>query len=564
MALKGHTKIELTNVNTGEVEVYEDDNKVTNALEHYFANYGYFGKYQDIYSSKSLSNFLRRFTGGLLLFDTQLEERVDNVLPPGGAWMTGRGCNLTYSGTDTTMGSFSSESKSLYDGHGYQYVWEFNSSQANGKIASACLTTNFGGKMGVGGNIVDNEITLDSSIDAIMKTSEISGFNRFYDIITIDPEDNSATFLKDARPYNAMQREGVYYIGANSGYVTWSSNLGTYPKITQNDLDKSFINTHDLVLIKQRFPINNLSIFDFSSTAQKEIKIHLPELDNIITNEMKTVGPVNNTCYFIYDIFPHKNCFYFYFSYFFAERWSDNMIGNEPQTRSGWNDTFNSTLGYAWKINNKTFEIENFYEIKNLVTSIDNTLTAYAGTGGSARSQLGPESTQTNYKYGLKYITEEGIFIGTAHQADGYDVIYTLDLNDPIEIKWMTNNTTKALPRWPHASFKPDCCCSYNGKIYVRDTNNSNIIRVFDYVNNVYSNLTYQATWLFYSPNAVCISTIDEYVVMIIKSYDKIHLQWFPFMLVTINNLPQEIIKSPEQTMKVTYTIIDDNYKIDD
>jgi hypothetical protein len=563
MALKGHTKIELTNINTGEVEVYEDNNMVTNALEHYFANYGYFGKYQDIYSSKSLSNFLRRFTGGLLLFDTPLEERVDNVLPPGGAWMTGRGCNLTYSGTDTTMGSFSSESKSLYNGHGYQYVWEFNSSQANGKIASACLTTNFGGKMGVGGNTVDSSIALDSNIDAIMTSAEIGGFNQYYDIITINPEDNSVLFLKNARPVTSLNPHtysNLYYIGCNSGKVFWSSLLGTYPNITQADLDNSFINTHDLVLIKQRFPINNLSIFDFNSTTKEEIKIHLPELDTIITNEMKTLGSANRTCFFTYDLFPHKDCFYFYFSYSFAARNSDNMINLDPNPRSLWSETFNSTLGYAWKINNKTLEIEQFYEIKNLVTGVENTQGAYKGIS-CAYASHGPESSSSS-QLGLKYITEEGIFIGTAAQTDNYDALYTLDLNDQIEAKWITA-TSGLLPRWPHNTFKFQCCCSYNGKIYGRDQNSS-IIRVFDYIDNIYSNLTYQTGWLFYNANTAYISTIDEYVVMIIHSYDKIHLQWFPFMLVTINNLPQEIIKSPEQTMKVTYTIIDDNYKIDD
>ena len=42
MALHGHTKIELTDVNTGEVEIYEDDNMVTNALNSFFWQKGFF------------------------------------------------------------------------------------------------------------------------------------------------------------------------------------------------------------------------------------------------------------------------------------------------------------------------------------------------------------------------------------------------------------------------------------------------------------------------------------------------------------------------------------------
>ena len=42
MALKGHTRIELRNIETGEVEVHEDDNMVTNALSKLLGNYGWF------------------------------------------------------------------------------------------------------------------------------------------------------------------------------------------------------------------------------------------------------------------------------------------------------------------------------------------------------------------------------------------------------------------------------------------------------------------------------------------------------------------------------------------
>ena len=33
MSLKGHTVIELTDVNTGEKEIHEDDNMITNAIK---------------------------------------------------------------------------------------------------------------------------------------------------------------------------------------------------------------------------------------------------------------------------------------------------------------------------------------------------------------------------------------------------------------------------------------------------------------------------------------------------------------------------------------------------
>ena len=43
VALKGKTTFELTDVNTGEVEVIEDSNMITNGLQEILRTYGYFG-----------------------------------------------------------------------------------------------------------------------------------------------------------------------------------------------------------------------------------------------------------------------------------------------------------------------------------------------------------------------------------------------------------------------------------------------------------------------------------------------------------------------------------------
>ena len=43
MGIKGKTTFELTDVSTGEVEVIEDSNMITNALQEFFTSYGYFG-----------------------------------------------------------------------------------------------------------------------------------------------------------------------------------------------------------------------------------------------------------------------------------------------------------------------------------------------------------------------------------------------------------------------------------------------------------------------------------------------------------------------------------------
>ena len=43
MRLKGHTVIELTDVNTGEKEIHEDDNMITNAIKQLLGYNGHVG-----------------------------------------------------------------------------------------------------------------------------------------------------------------------------------------------------------------------------------------------------------------------------------------------------------------------------------------------------------------------------------------------------------------------------------------------------------------------------------------------------------------------------------------
>lgn len=74
--LKGTTKIELTDVNTGAVETYENHNMVTNALRDVLKPLGL---------CKRPSRFLSEFTpyyehllGGILCFDSEIPENADN------------------------------------------------------------------------------------------------------------------------------------------------------------------------------------------------------------------------------------------------------------------------------------------------------------------------------------------------------------------------------------------------------------------------------------------------------------------------------------------------------
>ena len=103
--LKGTMKIELTDVNTGQTETVLEQNMVTNQLSNIFRHMGYC-KDPDILLSTFVP-YYQTLLGGLLLFDTPIDEDPDNVFPPAEANMVGCAVyNMQNSTTNTVRGGY--------------------------------------------------------------------------------------------------------------------------------------------------------------------------------------------------------------------------------------------------------------------------------------------------------------------------------------------------------------------------------------------------------------------------------------------------------------------------
>ena len=99
--MHGHTRIELTDVHTGAVEVVESDNLITNAVSDIFNGYG--GSLNkamllwrgDQGYTNAPKDLVTMFYGGLLLYDTPLGSDRPQCLPGGrgrcGTAMAGAG-----------------------------------------------------------------------------------------------------------------------------------------------------------------------------------------------------------------------------------------------------------------------------------------------------------------------------------------------------------------------------------------------------------------------------------------------------------------------------------------
>ena len=154
MALKGTTKIELTNVKTGEREVIEKDNLVTNAVASALSN-PFLWQLRTVYSGSYVSgNILPlcpNLFGGILLYEDAIPEDVNQLYAQSTNKLVGYSSNNVNDKTDIMRGSMNlNESGDLEDGSGYRFVFDFTTAQANGTISAVGLTSKFGGMAGFG------------------------------------------------------------------------------------------------------------------------------------------------------------------------------------------------------------------------------------------------------------------------------------------------------------------------------------------------------------------------------------------------------------------------------
>ena len=169
--MKGQTKIELTNVKTGEVHTIEDHNIVTNWMRNaHDIQFPWacdsFKHTKDVtitgYSTLDTDSPRTPFTdfGGLIMFTEQLEADPNNYYPKGTVTMVGHASTDTYSGVDLTRGSFNAN-LSTYDlkERTATLIWDFGLEQGNGEIGTVCLCNQVDGKIGYGSKYYSEDTT---------------------------------------------------------------------------------------------------------------------------------------------------------------------------------------------------------------------------------------------------------------------------------------------------------------------------------------------------------------------------------------------------------------------
>jgi len=160
--LKGHTKIELKNEKTGEVQVVEKDNMITNVLNKQLTLIPLLNSISNINSEYFPLN--TNGMGGIVLFQETLSDDLINIPDEKDNPIIGYASNDVNTETDTKRGSRNLTESVKLD-NGYKFVWDFTTSQANGQISALGLTHEGAGKNPKGTDIFGLYIKQDIASD---------------------------------------------------------------------------------------------------------------------------------------------------------------------------------------------------------------------------------------------------------------------------------------------------------------------------------------------------------------------------------------------------------------
>ena len=222
--MKGKTTIILTNVETGEQEIHEDENLITNALDKIININVAMNLALDSY----VLPFATKALGGIMLFDGKLEEDPDNIHFPAEAHLVGY-AGQSVNTSDSHRGSFNAI-ESGRTGTGFVSVWDFGTSQANGVIRAVARTSSHAGA---------NPLFWYNAPTALYTTNGSPSADRSWYPIRYDGEyvymlkGNSSTHvMRMARVRIPMLRMGVGdYSGVDRTLelvASWSTLLTTY------------------------------------------------------------------------------------------------------------------------------------------------------------------------------------------------------------------------------------------------------------------------------------------------------------------------------------------------
>lgn len=277
MKIKGRTIIELTDVRTGKVQKFEDNNAFMDTnIEQKFRNFG-------IFQTSVLENFAstplwQKLCGGLLLLDSVVDANANFVAL--GQKMTGRGYyGSSNNGSPVNLGSWNA-TESAVSSNAVQMVYDFTTSQGNGDIKAVCLTSDYCGRIGLGNQDDDYNVRLRVSPNdwqgyntSYAPTGIGNGFGFDGDFVYCNPVLNGTSLTIDKRYANAKKVDLIHTLTGAYTAGTISVTLPSAMTHTTN-LRLRQVSATKLVLIGYTGQSTNafsVAIIDLSGTPSATV-----------------------------------------------------------------------------------------------------------------------------------------------------------------------------------------------------------------------------------------------------------------------------------------------------
>lgn len=304
--LKGKTIIELTDVKTGKVERHESDNMVTNALNHIFEPFGHYKKPDKLLTSSEMVPFYQNLLGGILLFDGEITEDVEQIYAPSSVNLTGCGVyGRQNDTTNTCRGDYNMTESEVNLSEKYvKFVYDFGTNQGNGNIACVALTSKRAGYCGYGSR---NATYVNSEYVSIMPSDNVINFmgqsnctRRGYSgtlgvtqyLFAVDPENDVLWYLRvnSSKSISIVKRKGYFKtVGmfdtpSNSGKLIETIDL---PDMTTGLYNTNYIDYNYVEAEKSVYIYSALNNYSDPGGAFNIIKIN-------IQNNAVTEYPMTN------------------------------------------------------------------------------------------------------------------------------------------------------------------------------------------------------------------------------------------------------------------------------
>ena len=213
--MKGKVKIELFEEGKKVREIEHSNTFQSGIIQKWFETMGANNRSPYNFTDKATVEAWKHLVGGLLLLDDSNGLiNVGDYCVAEGVEMTGNGSyKVSNSGAPNELGSYN-QSEEIVGANALTLVWDFTTAQANGKITTVCLTSDWGGYIGLG-----NKSGRMTPIDFVR-------------------QQNAAVYEELSREYQAYASNGRMYAfainGANLTLYERNPSFDSYDLIDSN------------------------------------------------------------------------------------------------------------------------------------------------------------------------------------------------------------------------------------------------------------------------------------------------------------------------------------------